>query len=139
MASGVYNSFKSKLMTGSYNLGSAGNTIKIALMDNAHAFTAEDDVWSDVSANEISGTGYTAGGATLANQAVSIDDADDKGVWDADDVVWNGATFTSFHAVMYNSSVTNDLVLSIDFGGVQVVSGGEFIIQWDAEGILVLD
>lgn len=138
MASGVYNQFKSKLMTGAYNLGAAGNTIRIALMNNSHSFVAENDVWSDVSANQISGTGYTAGGATLANKAVSIDDTDDEGVFDADDVSWTSASFTAYHAVLYNASVTNDLILSIDFGGQQTVTAGTFTIQWNTEGILNL-
>lgn len=138
MASGVYNNFKAELMNGSYNLGSGGNTLKLALLNNSHSFVAENDVWSDISANQISGTGYTAGGATLANQAVSIDDTDDEGVFDADDVSWTTASFTAYHAVLYNTSVTNDLILSIDFGGAQTVTAGTFTIQWNAEGILNL-
>lgn len=138
MASGVYNNFKAELMNGSYNLGSGGNTLKLALLNNSHSFVAENDVFSDVSANQISGTGYTAGGATLANQAVSIDDTDDEGVFDADDVSWTTASFTAYHGVLYNTSVTNDLILSIDFGGAQTVTAGTFTIQWNAEGILNL-
>lgn len=138
MASGVYNNFKAELMNGSYDLGSGGDTIKVALLDNSHSFTPEDDVWSDISANEVSGTGYSAGGATLANQAVSIDDTDDEGVWDADDVSWTTASFTAYHAVIYDTSVTNDLILSIDFGGEQTVTSGTFTIQWNTEGILNL-
>lgn len=138
MASGVYNNFKAELMNGSYNLGSGGNTLKLALLNNSHSFVAENDVFSDVSANQISGTGYTAGGATLTNQAVSIDDTDDEGVFDADDVSWTTASFTAYHGVLYNTSVTNDLILSIDFGGAQTVTAGTFTIQWNAEGILNL-
>lgn len=138
MASGVYNNFKAELMNKSYDLGSGGDTIKVALLNNSHAFTAENDVWTDVSANEISGTGYTAGGATLANQAVSIDDTDDEGVFDGDDVAWTTATFTAYHAVVYDDTVTDDLILSIDFGGAQTVTSGTFTIQWNSEGILNL-
>jgi hypothetical protein len=37
---------------------------------------------SDVT-NEVTGTGYTPGGATLANRAVTADSADNEGVIDA--------------------------------------------------------
>ena len=138
MASGVYNQFKSKLMTGAYDLGASGDTIKVALMNNSHAFTAENDTFANVSANQITGTGYTSGGATLANKSVSIDDSDDEGVFDADDVSWTSASLTAYHAVLYDVTASNELILSIDFGGAQTVTSGTFTIQWNAEGILNL-
>lgn len=140
MASGVYNHFKANVMGAVHNLASGGHTIKCALLDNSHVFTAENDAWADVSANEIAGTGYSAGGATLANQSVSIDDTDDEGVFDADDVSWTSASFSAYHAVIYNDTPTtptaDPLICSIDFGGVQTVTSGTFTIQWDAEGII---
>ena len=137
MASGLYNYFLAHLMDAGYNLGNGGDTIKCGLLDNSHSFVAENDGWSDVSANEISGTGYSAGGATLANQAVSIDDTDDEGVFDADDVSWTSASFSAYHAVIYDDTHASDaLVCSIDFGGVQTVTSGTFTIQFDSEGIV---
>jgi hypothetical protein len=137
MASGVYNYFKAHILDAEYDLGNGGDTVKCALLDNSHSFTAENDGWADVSANEISGTGYTTGGATLANQAVSIDDTDDEGVFDADDVSWTSASFTAYHAVVYDDTHASDaLICSIDFGGAQTVTSGTFTIQWDSEGIL---
>ena len=140
MASGVYNHFKAEVMTEAYNLDTGGDTIKCALMDNVHAFTAENDGWSDVSANEITGTGYSANGEDLTTQVVSIDDGDDEGVFDADDVSWTTATFSAYHAVLYDDTPTtpqaDPLILSIDFGGEQQVTAGTFKIQWATEGIL---
>ena len=126
-------------MKGSVNLDSGGDTIKVALMDDNHSFSADDNTWSDVSANEISGTGYTAGGETLSNQSVTQDDTNDKAVFDADDVSWSNATFTAYHAVLYDDSLTNDdLICSIDFGEGKSVSNGTFTIQWDSSGIITL-
>lgn len=139
MASGVYNNFKAELLNGTYNLGAGGDTIQVALLDNSHSFTAENDVWTDVSTNEIAGTGYTADGETLANQAVSIDDTDDEGVFDGDDVQWTSASFTAYHAVIWvdnTGTSSDDLICSIDFGGAQTVTAGTFTIQWNSEGIL---
>jgi len=139
MASGIYNRFKANLMSGAVNLDSGGDTIKVALLDDNHSFVADHDTWSDVSANEISGTGYTAGGETLTNQSVTQDDTNDKAVFDADDVSWTSATFTAYHAVLYDDTLaSDDLICSIDFGGAKSVSNGTFTIQWDADGIITL-
>jgi hypothetical protein len=138
MASGVYNSFKAELMNKVVDL--EGDVIKVALMNNSHSFTAENDGWANVSANEVSGTGYTAGGQALASKAVTTDDTDDEGVWDAANTTWDSSTITAYHAVIYDDSVTtpiaDQLICSIDFGGAQSSSNGDFTIQWAAEGII---
>ena len=137
MASGIYNRFKANLMNKEVDL--EADTIKVALLDNNHSFNADDNTWSDVSANEISGTGYTAGGEELTNKSVTQDDTNDKAVFDADDVSWSSATFTAYHAVLYDDSLaSDDLICSIDFGGAKSVSSGTFTIQWDADGIITL-
>lgn len=134
MASGVYNRFKANLMNKEIDL--EADTIKVALLDNSHSFTATHNTWSQVSANEISGTGYTTGGATLANKAVT-QAATTK--WDADDTAWTTATITAYHAVIYDDTMTNDdLIASIDFGGAQTVTAATFTIQWHANGIITL-
>lgn len=137
MASGIYNRFKANLMNKEVDL--EADTIKVALLDNSHSFNADNNTWSDVSANEISGTGYTAGGEELTNKSVTQDDTNDKAVFDADDVSWSSATFTAYHAVLYDDTLANDdLICSIDFGGAKSVSSGTFTIQWDADGIITL-
>jgi len=137
MASGIYNRFKANLMNKEVDL--EADTIKVALLDNNHSFNADDNTWSDVSANEISGTGYTAGGEELANKSVTQDDTNDKAVFDADDVSWTSATFTAYHAVIYDDTLaSDDLICSIDFGGAKSVSNGTFTIQWDSNGIITL-
>jgi len=136
MASGVYDDFKVDLMDGSVDIANGGDTIDCALLDNSHAFTASDNVWGDVSGNEISGTGYVAGGETLANQAVSM--AANTATFDADDTLWTTATFTCYHAVLYDTTNTSSLICSIDFGGAQSVTAGTFTIEWNANGIISL-
>lgn len=104
------------------------DTIKVALLDSSHSFTASDDVWSDISANEVSGTGYTAGGETLANASV-IEAA--TTLLDADNTSWASATFTAHYAVIYDTSNANSLMACIDFGTDETVSGGTFTLDWD--------
>lgn len=134
MASGLYERFKANLMNKVVHLGT--DTIKVGLLNNTHTFTATHNTWSQVSANEITGTGYTAGGATLANKTVT-QAATTK--WDADDTSWTSATITAYHAVIHDTTVgTDDLIGNVDFGGVQTVTGGTFTIQWHANGIVTL-
>lgn len=134
MASGIYNRFKANLMNKEVDL--EADTIKVMLMSGSHAFTATHNEIVSVGGNEISGTGYTASGATLASKAVT-QAATTK--WDAADVSWTTATFTAAHAVIYDDTVAGDpLICSIDFGGNQTVSSGTFTIQWHADGIVTI-
>lgn len=134
MASGVYNRFKANLMNKVVDL--EADTIKVALLNNSHAFTAGDNTWSQVSANELAnGNGYTTGGATLASMVVTQGATTS---WDAADSSWTTATFTAYHAVIYDNTASDNLICSIDFGGAQSVASGTFTIQWNASGIITL-
>ncbi len=113
------------------------DTINCALLTNSHASTPANTQWSDVSANEITGTGYSAGGQALANKTVTQDNTGNRGVFSADAITWTSASFTAYNAVLYdNTTATKYLVCSIDLGGAQTVSSGDFRIQWSANGIL---
>lgn len=137
MASGIYNKQKYDWMTKAVNMTS--DTLKIFLLNSSHSFTASNNLYSDISANEIaggSGTGYTAGGITLTTPTVTQDNTNNLAYFDADDSVWSSATFTARYAVIYNSSVSNHLSACIDFGSDKSVSAGTFTIQWAAAGIM---
>ncbi len=132
MASGIYNRFKANLMNKVVDL--EADTVNVTLYDNSHSFTASDTDYT--TNNELATTGgYTQGGKTLASKGVT-EAATTK--WDAADVAWTSATFTAYHAVIYDSTASNDLIASIDFGGAKVVADGTFTIQWDAAGIITL-
>jgi len=131
MASGVYNRFKSHIMKKLMDL--VNDTIKVALYAASFSFTATDTVYSTT--NEVGGTGYTAGGAALANKAVS---EGGTAVFDADDSQWTTASFTANHAVLYDTSPCNTLICAIDFGGAQTVTAGTFTIQYASSGIVRL-
>ncbi len=132
MASGIYNRLKANLMNKVVDL--EADTVKISLYDTNHSFTATDTDYTTT--NELTTTGgYTQGGNTLANSAVT-EAATTK--WDADDTAWTSATFTAFHAVIWDSTAGNDLIASIDFGGGKTVAAGTFTIQFDSSGIITL-
>lgn len=133
----LYNSAKANLMNGSIDLDT--DTIKVMLCTSS--YTPNIDTHEDRAdvTNEITGTGYTAGGETLANTSVSVDTTDDEGVFDADDVTWSTATITARYAVVYKSTgvSANDLLIAyIDFGSDQSSSASNFTLQWNAEGIV---
>jgi len=135
MASFVYNRFKYDLMKKTMDLSS--DTIKVALMGSGHSTsTMFDNVWADVSANELAmGSGYTTGGATMAGKAVT------QGTytkWTASDTQWTSATFTAYYAVIYDTTATDNLICSIDLGGPMTVLAGTFKLQWNVNGIITM-
>lgn len=137
MASGIYNRFFANLMNKVVDL--TNDTIKVALLTSSHSFDPDHDTWSQVSTNEISGTGYTAGGATLSTKSVTEDDTNDLAKWDADPVTWSTATITARHAVIYDTTATNNLIASIDFGSDKTSTGADFTIDWHTDGILYIE
>jgi len=117
------------------------DTIKVALLTNA--YTPDQDAHNyldDVVANEVSGTGYTAGGNTLANKTNAYNSATNVIVLDADDTTWSSSTITARYAVIYDASpatnATKPLIGYVDFGSDQSSSNGNFTITWDATGIV---
>ena len=141
MANLIYNRSKQGLLQGDFDLGNGGDTIKVALVTSS--YTPDIDTHEDFADinNEVSGDGYDAGGATLANQAVTKDNTDDEGVLDADNVTWSGADFTARRAIIYKDTGTPGtslLIAAIDFGEDKTASGGDFVISWNAEGIINL-
>lgn len=140
MASALYNAFKKKLLDGS-NINLATDTIKVALCTSSYVPNIDSHAnFSDIT-NEVSGTGYTAGGATLGSQTVTQDNTNDDAAFDAADTTWPSSTITARFAVIYKSTgtpSTSPLIGYVDFGADKATNGDTFDIQWDAAGILKL-
>lgn len=141
MANSLANGFKQYLADGTINLLSS--TIYCALFDSS--FTPDVDAhdnWGDIKASEISGAGYTTGGAELTSKTVTHDDGTNKGVWDGADVVWASVTLTNARfAVLYKSTgvdATSKIIGFWDFGSNQSPTGVQFTVQWSASGIMTL-
>lgn len=143
MANVVCNKFKKNSMISSIDLTSAG-TLKVALLQNiwgtssttqladVAAFSAISAAW------EVSGTtNYTAGGITLSGASVTQDDAGDKSVFDANDVVWSTVTVTTYGCMIYRVSDSLPICF-VDFSGVKTATAGDFTIQWSTNGIVTL-
>ena len=110
------------------------HTIKVALMTSS--YTVNKDTNTFVNTNEVSGTGYTAGGVVLGGSTVTQDDVNDEAAWDANDAEWIASTITARYAVLYNVTKANQIICVFDFGTDQVSSNGIFAVRWHADGIL---
>lgn len=112
--------------------------LKVMLLNTSGAFDATDTDITDVSTNEVDGSGWTTGGETLANVAVTTVSTNDAKL-DADDVevtATGGAIGPAEYAVIYDSA-SGDLIAFIDFDGAK--EAGEttpFKIVWSANGIV---
>jgi hypothetical protein len=141
LANAIYNSFKRDVMNGSLDLDT--DTINVMLVTatytpNIDTHTKRSDV-----TNEVTGTGYSAGGAALASKTVTADTTDDEGVFDAADLTWATATITARGAVLYKArggaASADELLFYFDFGSDITSTAGNFTITWNAEGILNLN
>lgn len=116
------------------------DTIKVMLLTSSA--TVSQDTWetkADVT-NEVSGTGYTAGGATLTTKTLAYTAGTNTTALDADDVTWSSSTITARYAVIYDDTPATDatkcLLGFVDFGEDKSSSSGDFKIQWHTDGIL---
>ena len=139
MASKLYGQFLSQALNKEIDWDT--DTIKVALLTNS--YTPDQDAhnyYDDVVANEVTGTGYTAGGNTLANKTNTYNSATNVIVLDADDTTWSSSTITARYAVVYDATpatnATKPLIGYVDFGSDQSSSNGNFTITWDATGIV---
>lgn len=114
-----------------------GDTVKVALVTDTYTPDQDThDEWADVSANEASGTGYTAGGATLGSKTVTYDNATNRTTFSGGNVSWSNSTVTARYAVIYDDTTAGKpLIAYVDFGSNQSSSSGTFTIAWSANGI----
>lgn len=115
------------------------DTIKVALATSTYTPSQSAHDYFDDITNEVTGTGYTAGGATLASKTNTSSSL--VATFDAADTSWATSTITARYAIVYVSTgtaSTSALIAYVDFGADVVSSGGTFQITWDATGIWTL-
>lgn len=117
------------------------DTIKVALTTSAETPDQDaDDFWDDAEANEITGTGYSAGGATLASPTRTYTGGTNTLSLDAADRDWTTASFTARNAHVYKdrggATSADELISYVLFGGDETVSSGTFTIQWHTDGVV---
>lgn len=106
-------------------------TVTYAPDQDLHDF--RDDV-----TNEITGTGYSAGGVAITTPTCVYDGASNEVRWDFDDPQWTGATFTARRMVVYKArggaASADELVAWVDFGADESVASGTFTYVVAATG-----
>jgi hypothetical protein len=123
-------SFKQELLVGSHNFtASTGDTFKLAMYTNSASFDASTTDYTVT--NEVSGTGYSAGGGTLTN--VTPTTSGTTALTDFADLTFSSSTITARGALIYNTTTaggtgTTDTVVVLDFGSDKSSSAGDFTI-----------
>ena len=128
-------SFKVELFQAVHNFGpTTPNTFKVAL------YTAASDIGPATTAytatNEVVGTGYTAGGNTLAISTGPTSGNNNSSIPTAfvgfSNTSWPASTFTARGALIYNSTQGNKSVAVLDFGADKTTANTTFLITFPA-------
>lgn len=131
-------SFKQELMLAYHNFGlspirltGAADTFKIALYDNSA--TLDKNTTAYTTSGEISGTGYTTGGNTLTistTPTVDTSGSINAAYINFANTSWSSASFTTYGALIYNSSQEDRAAAVLDFGGAKTVVSGTLTINF---------
>lgn len=129
-------SFKVDLLNGIHAFGTtvtrgstSADTFKIALYTSSATLDATTTAYSV--SNEVSGTGYSAGGNTLSVSQVPTSTS--TTAWlDFADTTWSSATITANGALIYNSTQSDKAVAVLAFGGDKTSTNGDFTIVFPA-------
>jgi hypothetical protein len=126
ITSGICISFKKEILLGEHDLDT--DALKLALYTSAASLS--DGTTAYTTTQEVSGTGYSAGGVTLTGVDVTVDSS--VAVVSITDAVVTAATITARGALIYNSTNANKAVAVFDFGADKSSSNGDFTIQFPA-------
>lgn len=127
-------SFKQELLEGAHNFkNSGGDTFKLAMYTNSASFNAATTAYT--TSNEVTGSGYSAGGGTLTRVDPSLSGT--TALTDFADLTFTSATVTARGALIYNTTTgsgsgTTDTVVVLDFGSDKTSTAGDFTIQFPA-------
>lgn len=127
MANAMCSSFKQELLEGVHDF--TAHTFRIALYTSSATLGASTTAYT--ATNEVSGTGYTAGGNVLDSATVTLSGT--TAFVDFADETWPTATITARYALIYNDTAAgNPAVAVLDFGGDKTSTGADFTVQFPA-------
>ncbi len=125
-------SFKQELLQAQHDFtASTGHSFKLALYTSSATLGATTTDYSVT--NEVSGTGYSAGGGALTN--VTPTTSGTTAFTDFADLTFSTATITANGALIYNTTTgggsgTTESVVVLAFGGDKTSTAGDFTIQF---------
>lgn len=131
-------SFKVEILDGIHNFGTgvvrattAADTFKIALYPATATLNAETTVYDPT--DEVTGTGYTAGGNTLTISQVPTSTNTETVAWlNFADSSWPSSTFSANGALIYNSTQGNKAVAVLNFGSTKTTTNQTFTVTFPA-------
>ncbi len=133
-------SFKKELLTAQHDFSS--HTFKLALYTEDATLNADTTDYS--ATNEVSGTGYSAGGITLT--AVTPTSGGGRAWTDFNDETLSTATITARGGLIYNTTAgggvgTTNAVAVLDFGRNIIKTAQDFVVTFptaDAINAIIL-
>ena len=131
-------SFKVEILDGIHNFGvgviratTAADTFKIALYTTLATLNSTTTVYT--TQDEVTGTGYTAGGNTLViSQAPTSTNTETVAWLNFENSSWANATFSADGALIYNSTQGNKAVAILNFGSTKTTANQTFTITFPA-------
>ncbi|MEI6032428.1 MAG: hypothetical protein WCQ20_14890 [Synechococcaceae cyanobacterium ELA739] len=129
MASFIYNSFWDDLARGNIDLDT--DSFKAMLVSSSYSADKDAHLKRSSVTNEVSGTGYSAGG-TAVTITLAKDTANDRLTATFSSPSWASSSVTARGAVYYKntgSASTDPLCFFVDFGSNVVSSGATFSIS----------
>ena len=131
-------SFKVEILDGIHNFGvgvirasTAADTFKIALYSTLATLDAATTVYTTL--NEVTGTGYVAGGNTLVISQAPTSTSSETVAWlNFQNSSWANATFSADGALIYNSTQGNKAVAVLNFGSTKTTTNQTFTVTFPA-------
>ena len=131
-------SFKVEILDGIHNFGvgvirasTAADTFKIALYSTLATLGSTTTVYT--TQDEVTGTGYVAGGNTLVISQVPTSTSTETVAWlNFDNSSWTTASFSADGALIYNSTQGNKAVAVLNFGGTKTATAQTFTVTFPA-------
>jgi len=129
----ICNTFKKELLQGKHDFDTSSDTYKLAMYTSLATLGASTENY--ITSNEVSSSGYTAGGSALVNQGVKVSSA--IAITNFANLSFTAVTLSAQGALIYNTTTdggtgTTDAVCVLDFGGVKTATAGTFTIQFPA-------
>jgi hypothetical protein len=131
-------SFKVEILDGVHNFGvgvirasTAADTFKIALYSTLATINDTTTVYT--TQDEVTGTGYTAGGNTLVISQVPTSTSSETTAWlNFSNSSWTTASFSADGALIYNSTQGNKAVAVLNFGSTKTTTAQTFTVTFPA-------
>lgn len=140
----LYDPFRRKQASGSGAIDLTTLTVKCMIVTGSYTPDQNlHDFRDDLGANEVSGTGYTAGGNTVANITDGLSvaglvtiDGDDPATWTQNASGFSNGRRAILYAARGGLSSADELIAySDDFGSDSGNVAGDFAIELDTAGI----